>query len=153
MSYLAPTDVSAWADGNKLQLTSVDANLETSVAEQVLARIGTVTDVSGWTNGATTPPLVIKIMSMIYVGWYYQRTYSEDQEANDYGLLLMAQAEKLLDGIVAGEYDLPGATDASNIGNPVFYPTDQSSAVCDNDPSLQYDSSLGSAKFSMGTIW
>lgn len=153
MTYLAPTDVSVWADGNKLQLSTVDASLETSVATQVLSRIGTVTDVSTWINAATTPKIVLKIMAMIYVGWYFERTYSEDQEANSYGLLLMQQADKLLEGIVAGEYDLPGVADIADISNPIFYPTDHSSAVQDTDPAMQYDSSLGGPKFSMGTIW
>jgi hypothetical protein len=85
---------------------------------------------------------------MFYAGYYYLRTYSEDEDTSNYGMFLIRQAQTLLSGLIAGTIaitELP----TSDVGQPAFYPTDASSAQC---PTRE-DPSLGGAKFSMGTIF
>lgn len=151
MSYITVEQANAWTDKFKLNLDVLDSELEDSVAVQVLAKLAAAYDVSGWADTLTTPALVRKIIAMYYVGWYFERTYSEDQEVNDYGLLLLEQAEKLIAGIIDGTLTLPEVPveQQGALGRPLFYPTDASSAM---EPSYE-DSSLGGSKFSMGTLW
>lgn len=104
-------EVQAWLEPTKADLGSdLDAALEESIATQVLARVSLRYDTSSWTTPETTPKLVRKIIALKYASWYYQRQYSEDSDtANDYALLLNAQAETLLAGIVDFVLELPDA--------------------------------------------
>jgi hypothetical protein len=144
---IAATDANAWAEPTKLNITALDAALLDQIETQVLARLAPQFDVSTWADPLTTPKMVKFVIAMFYVAWYYDKTYSEDQEqGNDYAALLRAQAESLLQGILDGSVvlvELPGSTEP---GGPAFYPTDDSSAMC---PTLA-DPSLGPAKFSSG---
>jgi hypothetical protein len=111
-------EAQAWLETTKANLGSdLDADLEESIATQVLARVGLSYDTSTWVTPESTPKLIRKIIAMKYASWYYQRQYSEDSEtANDYALLLNAQAETLLAGVVDGSLDLPEAPEDGNVG-------------------------------------
>lgn len=150
-AHITLLEAQAWADGRKLVLTSVDNELEVSQTSQVFGSLSQVYDTSTWVDALTTPTLVRKIIAMLYVGWYFQRAYSEDADLSTYGLLLVAQAQKLLDGLIAGSIVLPITEAPAPLNNdrPSFYPTDASSAL---DPTVS-DMSLGPAAFSMGQIW
>lgn len=122
-------EAQAWLETTKASLGSaLDANMESSIASQVLSRVATSYDVSGWVNPATTPKLVRHIIGMKYASWFYNRQYSEDDDVNEYALFLNAQAETLLEGIVSGTNDLvevPGVVAGSLSGSyeestPVF---------------------------------
>jgi len=130
------------------------------VATQVIAEISQSYDVSTWLDTTTTPSLVRKIIAMEYVAWYFQRTYSEDDGINTYGVMLLAEAKNLIQGIISGSITLPDAPgDPVSTSQPVFYPTDASSALRASDTGWNThlgdwtDRSVGSEKFSMGTIW
>jgi hypothetical protein len=101
-------EAQTWLEPTKAYLgADLDDNMETSIASQVLSRVATSYDVSGWTTPETTPTLVRKIIGMKYASWFYNRLYSEDSDGgNDYALLLNGQAEVLLDGVVSGANDL-----------------------------------------------
>jgi hypothetical protein len=111
-------EAQAWLETTKANLGSdLDADLEESIATQVLARVGLSYDTSTWVTPESTPKLVRKIIALKYASWYYQRQYSEDSEtANDYALLLNAQAETLLAGVVDGSLDLPEAPEDGSVG-------------------------------------
>jgi hypothetical protein len=112
MTNIVVAEAQAWLETTKANLgATLDVELEASIATQVLARVGSSYDTSTWTDSNTTPKLVRKIIAMKYASWYYQRQYSEDGSANDYALLLNAQAETLLAGIVEGVLELPEAPD------------------------------------------
>lgn len=149
--HITVDEANAWADRFKLNFGELDSELENSQAVQVLARVSQAYTVTSWVDSATTPSLVRKIIAMMYVGWYYQRTYSEDGEMNSYGVMLITAAENLLSGIVDGSLALVDAVVGTDLhsSEPGFYPTDASSALV---PTTT-DSSLGPAKFTMGTIW
>lgn len=148
--YITVDEANAYADKNKLIVTSVDIDLETSQAALLFAKLGQVYDVSTWVSDTTTPSLVRKVLAMYYTGWFYLRTYSEDEDTSTYGQMLIRQADELLAGIVAGTLVLSDVSvPAINPDQPSFYPTDGSSSLT---PTYE-DRSLGDAKFSMGTIW
>lgn len=146
-----PIDANAWTSPTKLPITSLDAALEGQQEAEVLARIADSYNTSSWLGPTTCPPIVKKIIAMFYVGWLYQKTYSEDEDTNSYGLMLIASAEKLLSGIESGDITIAGGviSTATTNASVSFYPTDDSSAL---DPTLD-DMSLGPAKFTMGKIW
>jgi hypothetical protein len=145
-------EVNAWGDGTKLLLSDLDIELEAAQASQVLASLSRVYDISTWINETMTPSLVRKIIAMMYMGWYYQKTYSEDESTNSYGLMLLGQADSLLQGLVAGTLEIPGGVVPATIDStqsPLYYPTDASSAL---EPTTD-DPSLGGPAFTMGKIW
>jgi hypothetical protein len=147
--HIDPDDANAWAERTKLQVTQLEAPLLEQVEAQVLGRIASQFDISTWVDPVTTPKMIKSIIAMLYVAWFYDKTYSEDQEqGNDYAALLRAQAESLLIGILDGSINVPEVPNQEP-GEPAFYPTDDSSAL---QPTLA-DPSLGPAKFSMGSIF
>lgn len=146
-------EVNGWLEKTKSLITALDSELAGSVTEQVFATVRQVIDPASWIDASTTPTIIRKIIAMLYAGWYYQRTYSEDEETNSYGLLLIGQAERLLAGIASGALIIDGATPAvsvaAGLGRPNYYPNDLSSSL---SPTID-DPSLGGPRFTMGTIW
>jgi hypothetical protein len=144
-------EAQAWAEPTKLSMTDLDTDLLNQVEAQVLGRIGYAypVDVLSWVDVASTPALVRNVIAMLYMSWYYDRQYSEDEgNLSDYARRLAAMAEMIIQGIIAGTIDLPevpGTIGAS--GGPGFYPTDASTA---SEPTAA-DMSLGPEAFSMGT--
>jgi len=151
MSNITVDEAQAWAEKSKLDLVSeLDGELEKQIANQVLARVATAYTVSGWTSSYNTPTLIKQIIAMFYVGWIYERQYSDDNNGpNVYGDKLLAMAEAALQNILDGVTEIPGVDPVLDSGAPSFYPTDLSSAQC---PTPE-DRSLGDAKFSMGNIF
>jgi hypothetical protein len=146
MAHITVPEAQAWAEGTKLTVASLDAELEAHLAEEVIRRLDSGFDVTGWTNETTTPKLVRTIIAKLYIAWLYDRAYSEDiEQGNNYADRLKINAEALMQGLLDGTIELPGA-DAGTFGEPAFYPTDASSA---QEPTFD-DPSLGPAAFAMG---
>jgi hypothetical protein len=161
MAHITVDIVNSWTDKVKLNVAKLDSDLEDSVSVEVLAVVSHAYDVSGWIDSSTTPALIQKIIGMWYVGWFFQRTYSEDDGINTYGVMLLANAQTLLNSIVTGTIVLPdaGANSNLNISNPLYYPTDASSSIKPSDTgwSTEFghfaDQSVGEEKFSMGSVF
>lgn len=157
MSHISVSDAQAYATPRKLDLgTSLDGDLENSVAVQVLAQIHPAYDTTTWVDEATTPRLVQSIIGMYYVAWYYQRTYAEDTGTATYADRLLRWGQMLINGILAGNTiltDVP--TGSTSYGQPSFYPNDQSSAVDagDLDTTDPERGSVGPAYFTMGQVF
>lgn len=150
MSNIDLQDARAWAEPTKLDLGSLEDELEASVSAQVLGRVAQAYTTSSWTTPSTTPRLIRTVIGMLYVSYIHTRTYAEDTLTNvqTYGELLYERAQLLLDQIVAGDVTLVEVT-TEDVGGPAFYPTDASTAS-DPDPD---DTSLGPEKFTMGVVW
>lgn len=152
MSNIDIPEAQAWCEGTKLNLgTALDGELEASISTQVIGRIAQVYDTSSWTDASTTPKLVRSVIAMLYASWIYSRQYSETvgPGVTTYGDLLRQNAEALIQGILSGAITLSDSTPTTDVGVPLFYPTDDSSAL---DPTSD-DTSLGPEKFTMGVIW
>lgn len=153
MAIIEVKDANAWTDQTKAYLTALDADLVSQQTAEVLSRISAVYDTTGWTTPENTPTLIKKIIAMLYVGWYYQKVYSEDEDTNSYGLMLIADAERLIDGIVAETLILDAPP--TLIVNPLkpssgdVFPNDASSAT----PPTDDNPSNGGPAFTMGVIW
>jgi hypothetical protein len=115
-------EAQAWLEKTKASLgTELDAALEESIAAQVLSRVALSYDTSAWTTPETTPRLIRQIIAMKYASWFYNKQYSEDDGLNDYALLLNANAETLIEGVVTGANDLPEVEGTvSTGGGPAF---------------------------------
>jgi len=152
VSRITTQEAQAWAEGTKLTISALDVNLLPHIEEEVIDQLRSAfSDTANWVDQNTTPKLVRTIISKMYVAWLYDRTYSEDivPGQSNYATLLQANANMLIAGLLAGTITLPEETSGNDIVEPVFYPTDASSAQCptfgpDGDPSL------GPAAFSMG---
>lgn len=142
-------DVRGWVEVTKLNVQSLDMNFLPQLETEILAKIGTVYDITPWIDAASTPALIRVILAKYYAGWIYDRAYSENQSlANPYAAMLKENAGMLLQGLIDGTIEIPGVPAESN-PNPSFYPNDASSAL---EPTL-FDSSLGPARFSMGRVF
>ena len=149
-TYLAVEDINALGDGTKLVFTEVDGDLEESVRVEIFSQVGVRYDTTTWINTADTPKLILKIMAMFYVGYYYQRVYSEDDNPNNYGFLQIQRGQRLIDGIIADAVDLPDIViPPKNNSQPSFFPNDASSALVANFD----DPSLGGPKFTMSKVF
>lgn len=161
MAHIVLADAQTWLEGTKAHLTALDPNLETQISNDVLARCSTTFPdlVSTWVDNNTTPALVKMVIAMNYAGWFYDRQFSEmiTSSPTTWGMVLRANAETILDGIISGSVVLPeviaaGSSDPQT--DPIFYPTDVSSttqALEDNtDPD---DNSLGPAAFGMQKVF
>ena len=149
MAFVSVADLNALGDATKLNFTAVSADEESSVTTEIFSQIGQRYDTTIWTSSVNTPKLVIKIIAMFYVGWHYQKVYSEDDAPNNFGLLLIARGQRLVDGIIAGALNLPDAPTPINSDVPTFYPTDASSLM---SPTV-YDRSLGGPMFNMSDVF
>lgn len=147
MARILLADAQAWGEDTKLTLTSLDAALLSQVETQVVSQLDNAFDVTTWVNDTNTPAIVKSIIAMLYMAWFYDRQYSEDQESgNDYAALLRAQAASLIAGLIDGSILIPGQeAETGPSDEPVFFPTDESSSLCPTD--LQPE--LGGSSFTM----
>lgn len=154
MAYIEIGDINALVDGTKLTFADVDLDLLSSIVVEAFMQLQQLYDTTVWVDKSSTPKLVVKILAMLYVGWYYERVYSEDGNPNSYGLLQIARAQRLIDGIVSQSIDLIDSITPSTNQNDsaLFYPNDASSAMDPTDTSAP-DTSVGPAYFSMGAIF
>jgi hypothetical protein len=150
-------DAQPFATPRKLNLgTSLDVDLEATVATQVLAQIQAAYDTSTWVDPNTTPRLVRSIVGMYYIAWYYQRTYAEDTGTATYADRLLRWAQMLINGILAGNIRLTDVVaTGESYGTPSFYPNDLSSATRPEDLDINDPErgSVGGAYFTMGQVW
>jgi hypothetical protein len=147
-------DARAWAEDTKLKITSLDLGLLQKVESQVIGRLAVVYPQSfgAWLSSTTTPELLKTVISMLYVSWFYQRQYSEDESnTNDYARLLEARANDIIESIIAGTIILVEVPTGGGVahGGAAVYPDDASSLLC---PTWD-DPSLGPSKFSMGQVF
>jgi hypothetical protein len=151
-THITLADAKAWTELTKVgaNFTSIDADLESQVSSQIIARLSQRFSTVSWIDNTLTPLLVKTIIAMYYVSYVYDKTYSTDvPDLAAYAILLRQQAEFNLTGLLAGNIDLPEVPGDTDFNGPSFYPNDASSAL---EPTCE-DSSLGPAKFSMGTTW
>jgi hypothetical protein len=139
--------IKAWSEASKLNIQTIDNELLNQLEEEVLGRIGGTYDTSVWTTSSNTPLLIRTIFAKLYVSWFYNRAYSEDNDTpNIYAGKLGENAEMLVQGILDGSIVVPGTTSPTG-GNPSFFPNDASSSMDPRD--FPEDPSVGPAKFSM----
>lgn len=147
MSRITAAEAQGWAESTKLVLSSLDTALCDQIETEVITRLSSAYTTTGWTNDTTTPSIVKVAIAKMYVAWFYDRQYSENQEeGNDYAALLRANAEMIISGLIDGTIDIPGVPPVGSGAGPSFYPNDASSAQL---PTHE-DPSLGPAYFSMG---
>jgi hypothetical protein len=140
-------DAKGWIETSKLDVQALDMDQLDQLETEILARISSVYDVSGWLDKASTPRLIQTIIAKSYAGWLYDKFYSENQSLpNQYAQLVKANAEMLIQGLLEGTITIPGIPPIGS-GSSVFYPNDYSSMMC---PTPE-DPSLGPARFSMGS--
>jgi hypothetical protein len=107
MTHVSLEEVKQWFNNTKLDVDfAVPVELEATTSTYVLGRLQDTYVTTGWNDAWSTPPLVRKIISMFIAAWHYEVTYSDDQDLSTFGRLLKQEAEKWLEGVVSGKYDL-----------------------------------------------
>lgn len=150
MALITSSDAQGWAESTKLNLSALDVSLLGQIETEVIARLNSIYTTTAWISPTTTPSVVKVIIAKMYVAWFYDRQYSENQdEGNDYAAMLRANAEMLMSGLIDGTIGIPGETPTGAGSGASFYPNDASSAL---SPTFD-DPSLGPAHFSMGKVF
>ena len=104
MAYINIALANAWTDKDRLNLTTIDADLENQIASQVIERASQAFDTSLWQNTATTPTIIKSIIAMMYVGRSGQaRTQDNINGVDNYWTKLVEDAMRLLDSVIRGE--------------------------------------------------
>jgi hypothetical protein len=136
VSYLTTKSVQAWLHSSKYEITAIDTELETAAKEIYFGEFGQRYDTSSWTNASTTPQLVLTVMSMYVASVYLRRAVSQDDGYASYADWLEKRVETLCTAIVNGSIELPATMDTTSSlgGGPLFFPTDDSTALSPNDP-------------------
>lgn len=107
MSYIDVALVNAWTDKDRYNLTTIDGQLESQIAAQVIQRASQAFDTHSWSNSATTPMIIKSIIAMIYVGRSYQaKTLDNINGIDNYGTKLVEDGYRFLEAVVAGELQL-----------------------------------------------
>ena len=148
MANININDAKAWTEPTKVgdNFDTLDADLEAQVSQIILGQLGQRFSIVGWLAPESTPKLVKTIIAMYYVSYLYDKTYSTDDNASAYAVILRNQADLNLAGLISGNIDLPEVPESTGFDTPSFYPNDASSM---QDPTYE-DPSLGPASFSMG---
>lgn len=150
MARIVAQDAKGWAEPTKMVVAQLDEDLLSALETEILTRLNAVYNTSAWTNDTNTPAIVKVVIAKMYVSWKYKQSFAEDlDQGNRYAYELEDNAKAILEGLLDGTIDIPGETPINESGQPAFYPTDASSAMCPTD----YDSSLGPAHFSMGRVF
>lgn len=140
MAYLTKEQVNVWLAETKLQVSAIDADLDTAVADAGLAVLSVRYATSTWADGASTPELVVQALSMLYASWYLQRQIGADDDALDetsYPIRLEKRAMAVLQGILDRtiEIDVDPDPTLAAIDQPLFFPTDSSTQLSVDDPT------------------
>jgi hypothetical protein len=140
-------EINAWLDSSKLEVSSVDPELEAAVTPLVFSQLARVYDTTGWLNVASTPELVRKLIGMQMAAVLYRRAYSEQTtETPSWPEYLEELMANTVIGIIAGTIDLvdvPGLEGEAT--GPTFVPNATTGS------SQQYDaagSSVGLSAYS-----
>ncbi len=145
MATITAKMANAWTDSSKLNITTIDTELESQIVAQVFSKLRGLYDTTTWVEESTTPKLVKSILSMIYTGMVYNKTYAVDGADTDlYGNMLIADANKLLDSVSSGVSVLVD----SNPAVTIVASSDNFSV-----PFFAVESSDTEPKFSMDTEW
>ena len=145
MATITAKMANALTDSSKLNITTIDTELESQIVAQVFSELRGLYDTTTWVEESTTPKLVKSILSMIYTGMVYNKTYAVDGADTDlYGNMLIADANKLLDSVSSGVSVLVD----SNPAVTIVASSDNFSV-----PFFAVESSDTEPKFSMDTEW
>ena len=147
MAYLALEQVQGWLNTYKYDISvdEVDAVHEGTAVDSVLPVLEQRYDTSTWTDGATTPPMVVRIIAMLVASFTLRKAISEDDGGASYCNWLERRAQSLIDGLVSGLIDLPGVEPdptAPAAGSVGFFPTDQSTDLWRDDPHAEGGTAL-----------
>jgi hypothetical protein len=159
MAHTTAQKVQSFLQATKLTVSSLDVELEETASDEVIGQIAAQLDVSTWADNTSTPDLVQRVIAMYYAAWTINKVYAGSEEGVDpYAAVLLRRADLTIAGILTGStilLDVPAGT--QDVGNqPVFYPNDTSDALDSSDVENgdgSPDTSVGMAKFSMGSIF
>lgn len=152
MAHISPEEANAWLESTKLSLSELDDELEWQITSQIMSRLSAGFNTSTWTDATTTPRLVRTIIAMYYVAAVYDRTYSDntDDTISNYATILRSLAESNITGLLNGTITLEeDPTANADIGSPVFFPNDASSA----QKPTRDNPSDGGPSFMMGMVF
>lgn len=134
MAFISLQEAQQWFKGDRLVFTAVQVELEATAMEIVTSAVRVRYDVSTWVDGASTPGLIRKIVSLLHGAWYFNSVAGESLQmeyGKTYGDKLESLAMLLLAGIAGGSTPLDDLEPTISATEIAFYPTDDSTTAGD----------------------
>jgi hypothetical protein len=153
VAYLSVDGINAWLASTKYTAANLDTELEQGVIDWGFGKLSTRYATDTWIDDSTTPGRVLTGLEMLYAAWFLQRQVSDDDGMPDYALHLEKRAMDYLCGIADDIIDLPGVDpdpDLIKRRAPVFFPTDSSTQLAEDDP---HDPNGSPRAFSMSSLF
>jgi hypothetical protein len=125
MSYLSTQDVQTWLQNTKYKISSVEEGFESAAVAYTFAEVAQRYDTSTWLNSASTPQLILTLLSMQVAAYELRRAAGEEDGRTTYADALDSRASAMCSAIVSGAVILPGAvvSDTGALGlGPSFFP-------------------------------
>lgn len=130
--YVTEAQIQQWIEPTKKTIDGVDEDLDASTSTIVFTKLSSRVDTTTWINAASTPDIIITILSMLIASTMLRRSFPDIQDSDlEYCIWLERQAQSIIDMILDGTIDLDPSSALS--GQPAFWPTDQTGS------SQQYD--------------
>jgi hypothetical protein len=157
--HVTAAEVQQFLDTTKLEVASVDQELEVTWSTYVLSNLGQAYNVSAWVDNTSTPQLVRSIIAMLIAAAIYQKAYSEAtaDAIPPYGDKLEVTANEMIVSLVEGDMHLLDA--APNIDElieqPLYTPDDStgSTSLYDAMGNQIGDEGSEDIKFRMGQMF
>lgn len=121
LTYITTNELNQFLPTGKLTLTDAQASnedeLEATESATVFGSLSSEFPVTEWIADPTTIPLLVRsLIAMRMAGRIYLRTTSDtDAEENNYGRMLLTDAELLMGGLLAGTIAIDYAAASANI--------------------------------------
>lgn len=158
-AHITTSQVQSWLESTKLNISTIDTNLEAQVSSEVIGRLTETYSAytASWVDSTTTPAIVQRVIAMTYAGWLYDRQYAEIESqtpGTSYGVVLRNWATTLLADIIRGSVSIAEIEPNQPAVAPMFYPNDLSSTTDAVRTNTDCDDlSLGPAFFGVDKVF
>lgn len=132
-------DAQAWLQNTKYDVTTIESSILDASCGEVFGMVGQRYDTSGWTTRATTPALVVSLISMRYAGVYLRIVASEEDGLTRYADWLDKYIEMTIEKIMNGTILLDGETSGTNSAlglGPAFFPDNTATVAFEEDHQI-----------------
>jgi hypothetical protein len=140
VAYATQQAAQQWLQRTKYQVVDIDDEIDDLAANAVITALTRRYDTTTWVDTASTPPLAVNLINMLYASYWLRRSTSEDDGAATYCDWLDKRADAMIKGLTSGNLDLPGVDpdeDSADVGVPEFWPTQAATDLWFEDPTAE----------------
>lgn len=140
MAYTTTQKVQQWCQASKYTVDTIPDEFVEEAVDTCFSRLGRRYDTTPWLNEATTPSLVLNLITMLVASYVLRKAFAEDEGAHEYPDWLEGRVLTMLEGISDGLLEIPGTDpdpESAVEGVPAFFPTDDATDLWFDDPTAE----------------